>query len=137
MDSLQAAVLLVKLRYLEQWNATRRKHAQQYDELLSDIAEITTPPIVEYATPVYALYTIRARDRDHLQVFLRERGVVTGVYYPIPLHLQPAYQSLGYKEHDFPVAETAAREVLSLPMYPELHADEITRITESIRDYYR
>lgn len=137
MDSLQAAVLLVKLRYLEQWNATRRKHARQYDELLSDITGVTTPPIAEYATPVYALYTIRARDRDHLQVHLRERRIMTGVYYPIPLHLQPAYQFLGYKEHDFPVAETAAREVLSLPMYPELREDEITQITESIRDFYR
>ena len=137
MDSIQAAVLLIKLRHLDEWNATRRKHAQRYDELLKDIEAVTTPPIMEYADPVYALYTIRARDRDHLQGYLRERGIGTGVYYPIPLHLQPAYQFLGYKEYDFPVAETAARETLSLPMYPELTENEIDRVAEAIHDFYR
>ena len=137
MDSIQAAVLLVKLRYLDQWNATRRKHARHYDELLGDIEAVTTPPIMEYATPVYALYTIRARDRDRLREHLREREIMTGVYYPTPLHLQPAYQFLDYKEHDFPVAETAAREVLSLPLYPELLEDEINRVAEGIRSFYR
>ncbi|HEY9817598.1 MAG TPA: DegT/DnrJ/EryC1/StrS family aminotransferase, partial [Candidatus Obscuribacterales bacterium] len=117
MDSIQAAVLLVKLQYVDEWNARRRKHARQYDELLSDIESVTTPPILQDAIPVYAHYTIRARERDRLQVYLRQRGIGTGVYYPVPLHLQPAYQYLGYKEHDFPVAEAAAREVLSLPMY--------------------
>lgn len=137
MDSIQAAVLLVKLRYLDQWNATRRKHARQYDALLSDIEAVTTPPIMEYATPVYALYTIRARDRDRLQLYLRERGIMTGVYYPIPLHLQPAYKSLGYKEGDFPVTERASQEVLSLPVYPELSEDEINQVAEGLRDFYR
>lgn len=137
MDSIQAAVLQIKLRYLDQWNATRRKHARQYDELLRGVEAVITPPIMEYATPVYSLYTIRARDRDRLQAYLRERGIMTGVYYPIPLHLQPAYQYLGYKEHDFSVAETAAREVLSLPVYPELHEDEISRVVEGIREFYR
>ncbi|MFQ5539978.1 MAG: DegT/DnrJ/EryC1/StrS family aminotransferase [Candidatus Binatia bacterium] len=137
MDSIQAAVLLVKLRYLDQWNATRRKHAGQYDALLSDIEAVTTPPIMEYATPVYALYTIRARDRDRLQLYLRERGIMTGVYYPIPLHLQPAYKSLGYKEGDFPVTERASQEVLSLPVYPELNEDEINQVAEGLRDFYR
>lgn len=137
MDSIQAAVLLVKLQYVDGWNATRRKHARQYDELLRDIEPVTTPPIMEYANSVYALYTIRAQDRDRLQVYLRQRGISTGVYYPIPLHLQPAYQYLGYKEHDFPVTETAARETLSLPMYPELSEDEITRVAEGIRDFYQ
>lgn len=137
MDSIQAAVLCVKLRHLDAWNAARRKHGRQYDGLLRDIEHVVTPPIMDYANPVYALYTIRARERDRLQVYLRERGIGTGVYYPIPLHLQPAYQYLDYKEHDFPVAETAAREVLSLPMYAELHEDEIHRVVEGIRDFYR
>ncbi len=137
MDSIQAAVLLVKLRHLDRWNTTRRKHARQYDELLRDIEAVTTPPVMEYANPVYTLYTIRARDRDRLQAYLRERGIMTGVYYPIPLHLQPAYRYLGYKEHDFPVTETAAREVLSLPVYPELSEDEIGRVAEGICDFYR
>jgi dTDP-4-amino-4,6-dideoxygalactose transaminase len=137
MDSIQAAVLLVKLQYVDGWNATRRKHARQYDELLRDIEPVTTPPIMEYANSVFALYTIRAKDRDRLQVYLRQRGIGTGVYYPVPLHLQPAYQYLGYKEYDFPVTETAARETLSLPMYPELSEDEITRVAEGIRDFYQ
>jgi dTDP-4-amino-4,6-dideoxygalactose transaminase len=136
MDSIQAAVLLVKLRYLDQWNAARRRHARKYDELLSDIEAVTTPPVMEYAAPVYTLYTIRARDRDRLQAYLRERGVMAGVYYPIPLHMQPAYQYLGYKEGDFPVAEAAAQETLSLPMYPELTEDEISYVGESIRAFY-
>lgn len=136
MDSIQAAVLVMKLRYLDGWNAMRRKHARHYDELLRDIGGVTTPPVMDYATPVYALYTIRAQQRDRLQQFLREQGIMTGVYYPIPLHMQPAYQYLGYKERDFPVAEAAAREVLSLPMYPELSEDEIGRVAEGVRDFY-
>ncbi len=137
MDSIQAAVLLVKLRYLDQWNSTRRKHARQYDELLRGIEAVSTPPTIAYATPVYSLYTIRARDRDRLQAYLRQRGITTGVYYPIPLHMQPAYRYLGYKEHDFPVAESAAQEALSLPVYPELTEGEISRVAEGIRDFYR
>ena len=137
MDSIQAAVLLVKLRHLDAWNATRRKHGRHYDRLLRDIEQVVTPPIMEYAEPVYALYTIRARERDRLQAYLRQRRIGTGVYYPIPLHLQPAYQYLGYKEHDFPVAEAAAREVLSLPMYAELREDEVNRVVEGVRAFYR
>lgn len=137
MDSIQAAVLLVKLRHIDQWNATRRRLARQYDVLLGDVEAVTIPPIMEYATPVYTLYTIRARDRDRLQLYLREREIMTGVYYPIPVHLQPAYKFLGYKEGDFPVTETAAREVLSLPLYPELREDEINQVAEGIRGFYR
>ena len=137
MDSIQAAVLLVKLQYLNQWNAARRKHAKQYDELLRDVEGVSVPPVMEYANPVYALYTIRVRNRDRLQAYLRQRGISTAVYYPIPLHLQAATRSLGYKEDDFPVAETAAREVLSLPMYPELSEGEISHVAESIREFYQ
>ncbi|MFQ5539291.1 MAG: DegT/DnrJ/EryC1/StrS family aminotransferase [Candidatus Binatia bacterium] len=137
MDSIQAAVLLVKLKCLDQWNSMRRKHAQQYDEMLKEVEFVKTPAVMGFADPVYALYTIRATDRDHLQAYLRQRGISTGVYYPIPLHLQPAYRHLGYKEGDFPVTEAAAREVLSLPMYPELGEDEINKVVEGIRDFYR
>ncbi len=137
MDSIQAAVLLVKLKYLDQWNSMRRKHAQQYDEMLKEVEFVKTPSVMGYANPVYALYTIRATDRDGLQVYLRQRGISTGVYYPIPLHLQPAYRYLGYKEDDFPVTEAAAREVLSLPMYPELSEGEISWVAEAVRDFYR
>jgi len=93
--------------------------------------------VMGYATPVYSLYTIRARDRDGLRRYLRGRGIATGVYYPVPLHLQPAYQHLGYKEGDFPVTEAAAQEVLSLPMYPELTEDEISYVAECIRAFYQ
>lgn len=137
MDSIQAAVLLLKLRYLDQWNDQRRKHARQYDELLGDIEAVTTPAVMQYANPVYALYTIRVQNRDRVQAHLRQRGIVTGVYYPVPLHFQPAYRYLGYKENDFPAAETAAREVLSLPLYPELSEGEINHVAESIRDFCR
>jgi len=137
MDSIQAAVLLVKLRHLDRWIAARREHARQYDVLLRDVEAVTTPPVMGYATPVYSLYTIRARDRDGLRRYLRGRGIATGVYYPVPLHLQPAYQHLGYKEGDFPVTEAAAQEVLSLPMYPELTEDEISYVAESLRAFYQ
>ncbi|MFQ5881334.1 MAG: DegT/DnrJ/EryC1/StrS family aminotransferase [Candidatus Methylomirabilales bacterium] len=137
MDSIQAAVLLVKLRYLDQWNEMRRKHAQQYDELLGNIEEVTTPEVMRYANPVYSLYTIRVRDRDRLREYLHQREIMTGVYYPVPLHLQPAYRYLGYKEHDFPLAEACAKEVLSLPMYPELTQDQIAHIAESTREFYQ
>jgi dTDP-4-amino-4,6-dideoxygalactose transaminase len=137
MDSIQAAVLLVKIRHLNGWIAARRRHARQYDELLRDVESVTIPSVMPYANPVYALYTIRVRNRDRLRVYLQQKGISTGVYYPIPLHLQPAYRYLGYKEHDFPAAETAAQEVLSLPMYPELSEDEITQVAESIRAFYR
>ena len=105
--------------------------------MLKEVEFVKTPSVMGYANPVYALYTIRATDRDGLQVYLRRRGISTGVYYPIPLHLQPAYRYLGYKEDDFPVTEAAAREVLSLPMYPELSEGEISWVAEVVRDFYR
>jgi dTDP-4-amino-4,6-dideoxygalactose transaminase len=137
MDSIQAAALLVKLRHLDRWITARRKHAGLYNELLREVEAVAIPYVMEYVVSVYALYTIRAQDRDGLRAFLHQRGIATGVYYPIPLHLQPAYRHLGYKENDFPMAEAAAREVLSLPMYPELSEDEIRYIAESIHMFYR
>jgi dTDP-4-amino-4,6-dideoxygalactose transaminase len=137
MDSIQAAVLLVKLQHLDRWNEARRRHAGQYDELLADVEGMQIPAVMKYANPVYALYTIRVRHRDRLQAHLRQRGISTGVYYPIPLHRQPAYRYLGYKEGDFPVAEAAAQESLSLPMYPELSEDEISHVAESVREFYQ
>jgi len=98
---------------------------------------VKIPAVMKYANPVYALYTIRVRHRDRLQAHLRQRGISTGVYYAIPLHLQPAYRYLGYKEGDFPVAEAAAQESLSLPMYPELSAGEISHVAESVREFYQ
>lgn len=137
MDSIQAAVLSVKLRYLEEWNRARQRHAGLYDQLLNGIEGVRTPEVMGYATHAYCLYTIRAERRDRLREFLRRREVMTGIYYPRPLHLQPAYRHLGYGEGDFPVAESCAKEVLSLPMYPELAEDQILYIAESIREFYR
>jgi dTDP-4-amino-4,6-dideoxygalactose transaminase len=137
MDSIQAAVLLIKLRYLEEWNKARQKHAGLYDELLGGIEEVRTPEVMGYATHAYYLYTIRARERDRLREFLLQREIMTGVYYPLPLHLQPAYRHLGYKRGDFPVAEACAEEVLALPMYPELTEEQLVSIAESIREFYQ
>ena len=137
MDSIQAAVLLVKLRYLEEWNKARQRHARLYGQLLRDIEEVITPEVMGHTTHVYYLYTIRAKERDRLREFLLRRDVMTGVYYALPLHLQPAYRHLGYKEGDFPVAEACAKEALSLPMYPELAEDQVAYIAEGIREFYR
>lgn len=139
LDTLQAAVLLVKLKYLDAWNRKRQQNAQLYDELLSQIPGIVTPKVLERATHVYHLYVIRVEqgNRDELQLYLKERGVHTGIHYPKPLHLTPALKYLGYKAGDFPVAERYAQQILSLPMYPELTRAQIEYVVECIGQYMR
>ena len=135
LDSLQAAILGVKLGYLDDWNEARRRPAQRYSELLADLP-VTTP----YESPdvyhVYHQYTIRAPQRDTLAAYLKKRGVSTMIYYPVPLHLQKLYASLGYREGSLPMSEVASREVLSLPMYPELTETQQTSIARAIREFY-
>lgn len=135
LDTLQAAVLAVKLPYLDYWNAARRKNADLYAELLGN-TEVVIPTVAGYAEPVWHLYVIRANKRDELRQYLADRGIGTGIHYPIPIHLQPAYQSLGYKAGDFPVAERAADEIVSLPMYAELSADQVEYVVEHIKAFY-
>jgi dTDP-4-amino-4,6-dideoxygalactose transaminase len=134
MDTLQAAILAVKLRYLEQWNAERREAAGQYRSALSTL-EVILPQERQGAAHVYHVFVIRARQRDELRKFLQERGIETGLHYPLPLHLQPAYRHLGYREGDFPEAERLAREVLSLPMFPGITPAEIREVGECVRAF--
>lgn len=120
LDEIQAAVLRVKLRYLEGWNQLRRKHAKQYNERLQNISGLNVPIEKDYAMHVYHLYVIRCEKRDKIQKVLYSKGIATGIHYPIPIHLQKAYEYLGYREGDFPITEKYSKEILSLPMFPEL-----------------
>ncbi|HKE91525.1 MAG TPA: DegT/DnrJ/EryC1/StrS family aminotransferase [Gemmatimonadales bacterium] len=137
MHAIQAAFLRIKLPYLEGWNASRRRAALLYRQALADVAEIRLPVEAPGATPVYHLFVIRAQRRDELQAFLSKRGIGTGLHYPVPLHLQTAYRHLALGRGAFPVTERAAAEVLSLPMYPELTADQIGVVADAIRAFYK
>ena len=135
LDNLQAAILRVKLRYLNKWNEGRRENAKKYSELLSNVDGVITPYEADYAKHVYHLYVIRTENRDKLREELKSKGIATGIHYPIPLHLQPAYSYLGYKEGDFPITEKASQEILSLPMFAELGDEQIERISNLISLY--
>lgn len=135
LDAIQAAVLRVKLRYLPGWTETRRARAATYDRRLADPDGLVTPKAEPDRFHVYNLYTIRSDKRDELRRYLDGRGIGTGLYYPSPLHLQPCFAHLGYREGDFPVAERASREVLSLPVYPELTPEELERVVCAIEDF--
>jgi len=135
MAAMQGAVLATKLKYLEEWTRKRQKNARFYTKLLENVEGIHTPTELEGTDCVYHLYVIRARDRDGLQRYLQKNGVATGLHYPIPLHLQEAYTHLGYRKGDFPVAEKAARSILSLPMYPELTEKQIRYVCDKIKAF--
>jgi dTDP-4-amino-4,6-dideoxygalactose transaminase len=134
LDAIQAGLLSVKLRHLAQWNQQRRAAAQRYDQLFAEAECVVTPFVPSHSRPIYHLYVIRTADRLGLQKHLTKAGIGTGIHYPIPLHLQTAYVYLGYKSGDFPIAERAAAEILSLPMFPTLTAEEQHRIGESVRN---
>ncbi|MBV8583524.1 MAG: DegT/DnrJ/EryC1/StrS family aminotransferase [Candidatus Eremiobacteraeota bacterium] len=133
LDAIQAAVLDVKLRYLDEWNERRRDHAALYDALLA-IAGFETPKNRNAEGHVYHLYVTQVRDRDRVRDELASRGIATGIHYPVPIHLQPAYADLGILPGRFPVTETAARRTLSLPMYPELEANQIRHVVDTLRE---
>jgi dTDP-4-amino-4,6-dideoxygalactose transaminase len=118
LDAIQAGVLRIKLRKLGGWNKARHDNAKYYDSLLADIPEVETTPEAAFATSVYHLYVIKIDDRDGLQKYLGEKGVATGLHYPMPLHLQKAYAHMGHQKGDFPVTEQVAERLLSLPMFP-------------------
>lgn len=132
MEGFQGAVLGVKLRHLEQWTETRRSLVQQYNRLLSD-CELEVPTEMTGVRHVYHVYTIRSKERDRLQKALADEGVQTGIHYPVPAHLQPAYADLGYGPGSFPEAEAAARQVLSLPLYPELSSQAQSRVADAVK----
>jgi dTDP-4-amino-4,6-dideoxygalactose transaminase len=136
LDTLQAAVLLAKLPHLEEWSAARRRNARNYDDALRGVPEVRTPVIDEHNECIYNQYTIRAERRDELQAHLRKRGIGTSIYYPIPLHLQPCFAYLGYREGMCPESEKAAREVLSLPIYPELTPAQLDEVVGAVRSFY-
>jgi dTDP-4-amino-4,6-dideoxygalactose transaminase len=137
LDAMQAAILRAKLRYLDRWNERRRELAALYRQKLSDVEEIALPEEMPYARHVYHLFVIRVPDRDRVQQALNAQGIGAAAYYPVPLHLQPAYRHLGYAPGDFPVAEACARTVLSLPLYPELRERDVARIARALRDALR
>jgi dTDP-4-amino-4,6-dideoxygalactose transaminase len=137
MSEFQAAVLNVKMKFIEEWTEMRRMNAQKYNEQLSEVPQIITPLELDGSKHVYHLYVIRAENRDELQLFLEDNGVGTGLHYPIPLHLTGAYSFLSYKRGDFPVAEKLAGEILSLPMYPELAEEQIDYVCEKIKEFYK
>jgi dTDP-4-amino-4,6-dideoxygalactose transaminase len=126
LDGVQAAVLRVKLRYLDQWNQMRRDNAALYSELLAPVEGVQTPAVAEWAEPVFHLYVVRVADRERLMQRLGEHGVATGIHYPVPLPMLEAYKHLGHTPEDFPVATAQTANLVSLPMYPEL-TDEMIR----------
>jgi UDP-2-acetamido-2-deoxy-ribo-hexuluronate aminotransferase len=132
LDEIQAGILLVKFKHIDEYNSQRRRNAARYNALLSD--KIICPTEKKGAYHVYHQYTIMSRKRNKIQQSLREKGISSVVYYPVPLHLQRALKFLGYHKGDFPVAEKAAREVLSLPMYPELEEPTIIKIAKIVRN---
>lgn len=134
MDGFQGAVLGVKLRYLEKWIEARRACANKYNHLLKEIG-IKTPIELTHNRHVYHIYAIRVSNRDDLQKYLKENSIYTGIHYPIPVHLQPAYANMGYKEGDFPVAEAIAKELLSLPLYAELPEEDIESVVNAINEF--
>jgi dTDP-4-amino-4,6-dideoxygalactose transaminase len=137
LDEIQAAILRVKLRHLLNWQRARQAHAAEYNRLFSQIPGVMPPLTQEGFEHVYHQYTIRIEKRDALQRYLADRKIGSAVYYPYPLHLQPLYSALGHKAGDFPHAERAVQEVLSLPMYPELRKEQIARVVETITEFLK
>ncbi len=131
MEGFQGAVLGVKLKHLDAWTETRRKIVAQYNDLLAHV-DVETPSEMPWATHVYHVYTVRSTDRDGLQTALTTEGIQTGIHYPVPVHMQPAYADLGYGPGAFPHSEAAARQVLSLPLYPELSSQAVTQVAAAV-----
>jgi dTDP-4-amino-4,6-dideoxygalactose transaminase len=134
LDTLQAAVLRVKLKYLDQWNNARREHAKLYNELLAD-APVSRPHEPSYAKSIYHLFVIRAQDREGLRSALAEQDITAIMHYPLPIHLQPAYKELGYERGNFPITEKFADQILSLPMYAELTDEAIERVVHYVKEF--
>lgn len=137
LDGIQASVLKVKLKYIDDWNSTRLKHALRYNELLSGLPEIKIPKIRENSFHVFHLYVIRTNKRDELKDYLKSKEIGVGIHYPSALPFLPAYKYLGHKPSDFPVSHQYQSEILSLPMFPELANDQINYIVNSINEFFK
>ena len=137
LDTLQAAILLVKLKHLEEWTSRRRENARHYRERLQAVSQVRLPPVEkDYEKAVYHTFVIQAERRDELRAFLNARGIGSGVHYPVPIHLSVAGRELGYRAGSFPVAEAQARAIVSLPVYPELGVEKIDFICTQIKAFY-
>ena len=136
LDALQAAVLQAKLPHLEGWSAKRRANAAYYDTAFADLPDVRTPVVEACNESIFNQYTLRVARRDDLQSYLKERGIGTSIYYPLPLHLQPCFAYLGYQPGSCPESERAAGEVLSLPIYPELTESQLDEVIGAVRAFY-
>ena len=136
LDGIQAAVLNVKLKYINEWNEKRRKVASFYSEQLKKVGDIIIPFVQDKTKPVWHLYVVRTKYRDKLKKFLSEKGISTGIHYPIALPNLKAYEYLGHKKEDFPIASQFQDEILSLPIYPELGEEEINYVVTCIKEFY-
>jgi dTDP-4-amino-4,6-dideoxygalactose transaminase len=138
LDALQAAILRVKLRYLKSWTEARRVNAGRYRSLFEErgVSKFASLP-GDSPGHVYNQFVVRFLERDRLQSFLRQTGIETEVYYPVPLHLQECFRDLGYRAGDFPKAEAAARDSLALPIYPEITEEQQRYVVENIGEFYR
>jgi dTDP-4-amino-4,6-dideoxygalactose transaminase len=136
LDEIQAAILRVKLKYLDQWNEERRRKAELYTKMLSPIG-VVCPSEEKGVRHVYHLYTIKTEKRDLLQAFLKKRGIETLIHYPIPIPFQKAYQELRYRRRDFPLTNQWSRKILSLPFFPEIKKHETEKVTEGIRSFMK
>ncbi len=136
LDTLQAAILAAKLPHLEGWSAARRRNATLYNQAFADLDGVRTPVVDTKNESIYNQYTLRAERRDGLQTFLRDRGIGNAVYYPLPLHLQPCFAYLGYREGDFPESERAAQEAISIPVFPELTESQRDEVIFAVRTFY-
>ena len=135
LHAIQARFLSIKLTHLDDWNAARREHAATYARLLDGVESIRLPGTRLEAEPIWHLYVIETANRDDLQRFLGERGIGTGLHYPFPLHLLPPYEHLGFGPGSFPNTERSAAELLSLPMFPELRADQLEQVAAAVREW--
>lgn len=133
MDGFQGAILAMKLKHLPAWTEARRGHAKNYRELLSDVDGVTLPVEAEYAHHVYHVFAIRTKNRDDLIAALKEKDIHCGIHYPRPIHLQGAYQDLGYGSGSFPVAESCVQELISLPMFPEMTDVQVETVCDEVR----
>lgn len=133
LDTVQAVILAAKLKHLDQWNAMRARHAQAYNEQLSECAEVITPTVVDDRTHVYQTYAVRVPNRDRVVEKMQQNNIGVLIHYPIPIHLQEAYADAGYKAGDLPLSEKISGEVMSLPMYPHLSPDDITYVCDTLK----
>ena len=135
MDSIQGAVLSVKLRHLDKWTAARQANAARYNELFADVPAITTPTVKSGNTHIYHQYIIRTPRRDELAAHLKNKEIACGIYYPLCLHQQPCFKDLGYSGGDLPESERAAEQVLALPICPELSPEQVNFVADVIKGF--